>query len=541
MNPFFMLYLLICCCLDGIRGYTFYYPDPDNMENRVTLWCNPETYEVKKHGSAPPCSKLVKPLYNTVNWKDEKDILRSMSVRFSYKTFYYGLDAPEGMPLPDRWYEYISPSAGSGECNAVESRCLRPLRCWVQQSMFSYAMNRPHPMKYYDNPKRMLSVDSLDFKDVNRWDTNQTCVMCQPTQCAWDRVSCPNGQVSQLPALGNTKEVYWEPSMCSKSCESGTWLTCPQKSSCTYKVPSLFHANMLTMTKNINRALENAAPAKYLQMVRWQVRFEEDKKNPSTAKYTYDDGEETYGEKYRRFLGENRAQEFFENYPLLGRGIFGYVRTELGPYSTDDLKKKWIFINTWGESISTQESWPLPVGSCYPCALSNGLLHYGKVSYTSPDLIKNNFLKFYCPGGSSAPVYCGEYMVSKIDVTTNRSGVCECMNGYHKVNGVCEICPAGFYCKWEGMTPPTPRECDTDKYSVEGWTDCKDCTKNTAQCTSSEALTRCQRDNGRGTWQKGDARCISCQQCQQVTNAEGSVPCYRVTAAYGADGKELMA
>jgi hypothetical protein len=478
-----------------------HYPDLDNLENRMTLKCEPATYDPKKHGELPSCRSLVRPVQAPLEWEYPETVLWKRVVNFPYKVFYYGLDAPEGLGSPDTWVTY---SASDSSC-PNPGVCMRAVKCFMYQEIFAYAVTKWEEPGYtgakeYVVPKHLEPIKQIDMR-ANGWVPwaimyNRACVMCQPRQCMRDDgFACPNGRVSRNAVSSNSVGVSWGRPNCEVLCEPGTWLTCPRSSQCSFISPSTFHLGNPTL------------------------------KGP------------------QKEVLSGFYEEFKPGGVRLGNNLWGIIQgtTEIG---TDlaVFKRQWIKsnMNSGMNTISMLDSWPLPVGACYPCLLANGILHNNVITFTDSDLLKQGFLKFFCPGESSMPIYCDTNKVSRINPATNRSGVCECMNGYHMVNGNCEMCPAGFYCKWSGLTPPTPRECDTDQYSREGWTDCKACTKNTAQCTSTEALTRCQR-NGKGTWQKEDARCISCQQCQQVTNAEGSVPCYRVTAAYDLAGGVLAA
>jgi hypothetical protein len=199
-------------------------------------------------------------------------------------------------------------------------------------------------------------------------------------------------------------------------------------------------------------------------------------------------------------------------------------------------KREWFRLNKYKQRAASDlnivEAWPLPSGSCYPCNLANRRDHYGVNVETPEPLFRGGFLSYYCPGGADAPAMCGANMVTRVDNATGVSGDCACKDGYYwdaTAQG-CAICPAGHYCRWSGMTPPAKAECPQDQYALEGWSECRPCNTAYQMCDRNMALRRClPGENGR--FQSGDATCIPCSICKQVTNAEGSMPCYRVTSA----------
>ena len=204
-------------------------------------------------------------------------------------------------------------------------------------------------------------------------------------------------------------------------------------------------------------------------------------------------------------------------------------------------KRAWFRLNKYAERAASDlnivEAWPLPSGSCYPCNLANRRDHYGTNVETPQEMFRDGFLSFRCPGGGDAPVMCKEHMVTRVDNATGMSGGCECQNGYYwnaTMQG-CAVCPAGYRCRWVGMAPPAKEECPQDTYAVEGWADCKPCNIAYQMCDRNMALRRClPGENGR--FQSSDATCIPCSICKQVTNADGSMPCYKVTSAFNETG-----
>ena len=75
-------------------------------------------------------------------------------------------------------------------------------------------------------------------------------------------------------------------------------------------------------------------------------------------------------------------------------------------------------------------------------------------------------------------------------------------------------------------------ECPLDQYATQGKSECTKCRTGYQMCVRSNALSRCVPGED-GKFQSNDAECIPCDQCKQVTNAEGSWPCYRVTPGFG--------
>jgi hypothetical protein len=216
-----------------------------------------------------------------------------------------------------------------------------------------------------------------------------------------------------------------------------------------------------------------------------------------------------------------------------------HVPTTYHTEGGEEGKKAWFRLNTYAKpsDLNVVEAWPLPVGSCYPCVYSQGQQHYGVKTDTPLELFRAGFLSYKCEGGSLAPALCPPNMVTKIDQATGKSGACECMNGYYwnAAAGGCKICPAGYRCRWVGMTPPVKEECPLDYYALEGKAECTKCRTGYQMCEKTQALSRCVPGD-EGVYQRGDAECIPCEQCKQVTAAKGAWPCYRVTQAFTQDG-----
>lgn len=171
-----------------------------------------------------------------------------------------------------------------------------------------------------------------------------------------------------------------------------------------------------------------------------------------------------------------------------------------------------------------------PVQGCYPCHHAAWQVHHGTMAMTDDVLYDKGFLRFRCPGGSSAPERCGERQVTRFERATNTSSQCGCEPGFYlnSTVGKCAPCPAGFFCEWNGMSGPEPVECPADTYATGGAAKCERCNMD-RQCENGQALTRCKPGQGgetKGIFQRENARCVSCQECQQL---QGPTPCYRVS------------
>jgi hypothetical protein len=206
--------------------------------------------------------------------------------------------------------------------------------------------------------------------------------------------------------------------------------------------------------------------------------------------------------------------------------------------------RAWLKLNQYEvkSDLNMGGDWPLPVTSCYPCKFGNGRTHFGNFIGTEESLFQDNFLQFECPGGALGPRACGKNKVSRFDNATGISGVCQCKNGWYQASpgdAECTICPAGYRCRWDGLSPPTKVECEVDTYSDRGQTECRKCIVNTNICPKSQALTRCVRGNS-GAYQSRDAFCTDCGNCRQVTNADGALPCNRVISVVSADGSAIL-
>jgi hypothetical protein len=172
-----------------------------------------------------------------------------------------------------------------------------------------------------------------------------------------------------------------------------------------------------------------------------------------------------------------------------------------------------------------------PVEQCYPCKFAAWLTHYGEFASTDDRLYDEGFLRFYCPGGASGPSRCGAREVTRFEASGAGLSRCGCEPGYYKADGPssrCAPCPAGFFCAWSGLSPPVPVECPADTYSTGGAAACEACGMD-RQCEGGQALTRCKPGQGgeaKGSFQRENARCVPCQQCQQL---QGPLPCYKVS------------
>lgn len=172
---------------------------------------------------------------------------------------------------------------------------------------------------------------------------------------------------------------------------------------------------------------------------------------------------------------------------------------------------------------------PPPLSECYPCSAAKDRTHYGVTTSTDASLFDEGFLKFYCPGGDAAPVMCGQFQATKVLPSGATTG-CGCLSGYYYNGtlGKCALCEAGFYCEWEGMSVPVPRECPSDTYSTVGSKACAPCDME-ARCEAGKALTRCKKAQGsetKGKYQTKNSYCVQCLECQQLG---GDKPCYKVT------------
>ena len=203
----------------------------------------------------------------------------------------------------------------------------------------------------------------------------------------------------------------------------------------------------------------------------------------------------------------------------------------------------WLYRNQMvnKSDLNMGGSWPLPVDSCYPCKYANGRTHFGDYFGTDASLYLDDFLQFECPGGALGPRACGKNKVAKFDNATGIAGGCHCRDGWYKANAgdeECTRCPPGYWCKWDGNTPPTKKECEVDMYSFEGQAECRKCNVNTNICPKSQALTRCVRGND-GMYQSTDAFCTDCANCKQITNDADALPCNRVISVVSADGAAI--
>lgn len=223
---------------------------------------------------------------------------------------------------------------------------------------------------------------------------------------------------------------------------------------------------------------------------------------------------------------------------------------EYQPYTEEDARKdrasalsgskKWYRDNVVelrsDVNLITVERVAPPVQQCYPCRLAAGLTHYDELTGRDDALLDKGFLRFYCPGGASAPVRCGANQVTKFDAVTGETSACGCQAGYYLNDtlGRCDACPAGFYCDWKGTAAPVPEECPQDTYSTGFAAACTPCSMD-RRCDNGQALTRCRRSTGleeRGKFQKENAYCVDCNRCQQLQGArplDDAMPCFKVS------------
>lgn len=208
------------------------------------------------------------------------------------------------------------------------------------------------------------------------------------------------------------------------------------------------------------------------------------------------------------------------------------VMTDTDVKSGDAGVRKWYSENVY--NLKTNVNVPLlseagpPVSECYPCYLARDRSHYGKVASTEDTFYDQNFLKFVCPGGDEEPKRCATNEVSRFNVERKTSTGCKCQPGFFREGDRCVPCTAGFYCAWNAADEPVKLPCPTDKYSLSGASVCVDCDTNT-NCGAGLALTRCKQSQGAevpGAFQTRNARCVSCEACQQLG---GDTPCYRVS------------
>jgi hypothetical protein len=178
-----------------------------------------------------------------------------------------------------------------------------------------------------------------------------------------------------------------------------------------------------------------------------------------------------------------------------------------------------------------------PYLDCYPCKFADRRAHGGVALMTESGQASKGFLSFFCPGGAKLPEDCPVNQVTKVDPVTNMTSVCGCKNGmvFNDVARECQPCKAGHYCAWSGMSPPREVECPLDYYAESGWDACKKCDTR-RQCDAGQALTRClpSKASGRsGEYQTHDSECVNCAECQQLSAARDSVPCYKVSPIIG--------
>lgn len=202
--------------------------------------------------------------------------------------------------------------------------------------------------------------------------------------------------------------------------------------------------------------------------------------------------------------------------------------------SMDWYRKNTVVMKTEVNVLNPETKAPPPVEQCYPCRFAADLTHYNEVASTDSDLRDEGYLRFHCPGGVQAPVRCNLYQVTRFNATTNENSACGCKPGYYmnENNGACEKCPPGFFCAWNGMTPPVKTQCPSDRYSTGGAVECTRCAMDN-RCEDGEALTRCkQSSQEEGKFQKENAYCVPCERCEQLQGerpASDAVPCYRVS------------
>jgi hypothetical protein len=168
---------------------------------------------------------------------------------------------------------------------------------------------------------------------------------------------------------------------------------------------------------------------------------------------------------------------------------------------------------------------PPPVRDCYACRFANNLAHGGTYYGTDGALYSAGYLRFTCPGGASPPAMCSDNQVARYDAATEAVSACGCTPGfyYNSTYGRCDRCLPGYRCAWSGMSPPVLVPCEADTYAEAGAERCTPCRTDSSSCANGQALTRCK---GSPAFQSRDARCVPCQECQQLS---GDVPCYGVS------------
>ena len=529
--------LSILALIAHSTALTWLYPDPalDSIVLRLTLTCSQETYP--DDTTLPACSSpslLMTRHQRFAYTYDEAGVQTTGSfvVDLPRQIYYINMSAPEGVPPPEQWASFIDQNTKQCTSKSADNICKNRVKCWLSQQVFSKPLSSPYKE---GEPKVPLSamrvftpMEDIAYT-VKYPGPNVSCVMCLPAQCPLDTMSCPNGFVPPTPIQANDRGVAWEMPRCTTPCPSGTWLTCYQREQCTYPAPRTTEIGPpVSLTPNAHFGSELVYPIEgyrpdgvtggYYSTERIAISQSPD---TSTAQARLD------------------AKDLVA--PQVSTGVYAIIDPPPAPMTPQQRKADWIQrVRNSNSLVSTKLDWPLLVGSCYPCRHANALQHYGETILTVPPAsVQRGFLSFNCPGGATAPTICPLNMGTKIK-PDNTSGACHCMDGFYKNANECSPCPAGFKCAWVGDTPPTPKECELDYYAWEGFSECKKCARNTAICTTYQALTRCQpHPDHTGEWQTTDSSCVSCQECQQVSTAAGARPCYRVTAIFNQTGGEI--
>jgi len=204
---------------------------------------------------------------------------------------------------------------------------------------------------------------------------------------------------------------------------------------------------------------------------------------------------------------------------------------------------RWIsnLFRTHQDKINAIPGLVLPVnGKCFPCNESVRIPHNGKfypITYMPDDgLIRQ--MNHRCPGGISPPEKCPLHMVSLVD-SRGYTAQCICADSYFRnstKNGICEICPAGFFCTAElnNIKADNLQQCPSNTYSLDGSSACTVCTQQSCP-DPSQSRQACKqvelsvKPTGNLNFQTKDAGCEKCSRCIELGyNLEDAVPCFGI-------------